>query len=307
MSKNIVICCDGTGNEYSHENTNIVKLFQIIEKNTSHQLAFYDPGVGAFKQKILTKTFGIGLREGVERAYRYLMNTYEEGDKVYFFGFSRGAFIMRSLSGLLAKCGLLYKYSANMVPYAAKIYYAPSSHNLCAGFKETFCRPCDIHFLGIWDTVGFLKHIDFYSNQLSKNVHYAFHALAIDELRTGFQPYILDTQIESHQVLEQVWFPGSHADVGGGYIETGLSDISLRWMIDKATRYGLKVRAEYNLLVQPDPLATFHLSRIGLWRLLPSRKRSIHKGAMIHNSILVRKQHYPAYDPNLPITYEIAL
>ena len=306
MSKNIVVCCDGTGNEYSDTNTNIVKLFQIIEKNTSHQLAFYDPGVGAFKQKLFTKTFGIGIRDGVERSYQYLMNTYKEGDKVYFFGFSRGAFIVRSLAGLINKCGLLYQYSGNMVKYASKLYYDIRKNDLCQGFKETFCRPCDIHFIGVWDTVGFLKTIDFFDNKLSANVHSAYHALSLDEERTGFMPYIFDS-CNHQQTLEQVWFLGSHADVGGGYVSTGLADISLRWMLDKAMRHGLKVRSEYDILVQPNPLTQMHKSRIGLWRLLPKRKRVIAENSMIHNSVLTRKQHDSNYNPLLPVNYEIAL
>ena len=118
------------------------------------------------------------------------MNTYKEGDKVYFFGFSRGAFIVRSLAGLINKCGLLYQYSGNMVKYASKLYYDIHKDDLCQGFKETFCRPCDIHFIGVWDTVGFLKTIDFFDNKLSANVHSAYHALSLDEERTGFMPYI---------------------------------------------------------------------------------------------------------------------
>src|SRR5262245_58623619 len=121
MAKNIVVCCDGTGNEYGENNTNVVKLFRMIEKDPRSQIAYYDPGVGTLSApaaltkltKALTKLLGLAFAYGVstnlEDAYEYLMDKFEPGDKVFLFGFSRGAFTVRALAGMLNKCGLLEK------------------------------------------------------------------------------------------------------------------------------------------------------------------------------------------------------
>ena len=102
------------------------------------------------------KAFGAGLQQNIEDAYRYLMDRYQPGDKVFLFGFSRGAFTVRALAGMLFKCGLLQKGSNNLIPYASKIYNTPNNQNIAAGFKETYCHECKPYFIGVWDTVGSL-------------------------------------------------------------------------------------------------------------------------------------------------------
>ena len=161
--KNIVICCDGTGNEYGPNNTNVVRLYESIVRD-SDQLAFYDPGVGTIspsrmrivrRAKIcLRKVFGFGLRENIEDAYRFLMDRYLEGDKVFLFGFSRGAYTVRALAGMLHKCGLLQKGSNNLIPYASKIYNKRHNEGIAMGFKQAYSNECKPYFIGVWDTVG---------------------------------------------------------------------------------------------------------------------------------------------------------
>jgi len=114
VNKNIIICCDGTDNKFGKHNTNVVKLFQRLEFRTADQKGFYDPGVGTYSPKgrveeQMGKAFGYGLQKNIEDAYLYLMNTYHQEDKIYLFGFSRGAFTVRALAGMLNKCGLLEK------------------------------------------------------------------------------------------------------------------------------------------------------------------------------------------------------
>ena len=128
--KNIVICCDGTGNEYGRNNTNVVETYTLVEKDTE-QIAYYDPGVGTGGWEYHEETgdlramsdqvTGRGLQRNVEDAYRCLMHCYESGDRVYLFGFSRGAFTVRSLAGMLYKCGLLRAGHVNLVEYASRI------------------------------------------------------------------------------------------------------------------------------------------------------------------------------------------
>ena len=161
--KNIVICCDGTGNEYGENNSNVVKLYQRVVRDRD-QAAFYDPGVGTFSflgrelgrrtGVALGKFFGAGMRQNIEDAYRFLMETYEDGDRVFLFGFSRGAFTVRALAGMLNKCGLLQKGSINLVPYASKIYNTRDNDSVASGFKRTFSQECKPYFVGVWDSVG---------------------------------------------------------------------------------------------------------------------------------------------------------
>ena len=118
MQRNIVICCDGTGNEYGERNTNVLKLYSVLKRDKS-QLAFYDPGVGTMSapaamtnvakaaSKAVGLAFGRGITKNVEEPYRFLMDHYQRGDKVYLFGFSRGAYTARAVAALLYKCGLL--------------------------------------------------------------------------------------------------------------------------------------------------------------------------------------------------------
>ena len=147
MSKNIVVCCDGTGNEYGSNNTNVVKLYEAIVRDAD-QVAFYDPGVGTLSflgrqlgrrvGRTLGKAFGAGLQQNIEDAYRFLMDRYEPGDKLFLFGFSRGAFTVRALAGMLNRCGLLQKGSLNLVPYASRIYNDRARHETAPGFKRTY-------------------------------------------------------------------------------------------------------------------------------------------------------------------------
>ena len=160
--KNIAICCDGTGNEFGCNNTNVVETYLVLEKDEA-QIAYYDPGVGTGGweyheergelRAMGDQATGHGLQKNVEDAYRYLADHYEKGDRVYLFGFSRGAFTARSLAGMIFKCGLLRAGHDNLVEYASKIYNTENNAVVAADFLRAFGRPCPIHFIGVWDTV----------------------------------------------------------------------------------------------------------------------------------------------------------
>ena len=163
MGKNIVVCIDGTGNEYGENDTNVERMYELVVRDKG-QIAFYDPGVGTFSVFgrtlgkeigiILGKAFGVGLTENIEDAYSYLMDRFEPEDTLYLFGFSRGAFAVRCLAGMLHKVGLLQKGSSNLIPYASKIYNTRGNDAIANGFKKTYCNECKPHFIGVWDTVG---------------------------------------------------------------------------------------------------------------------------------------------------------
>ncbi len=318
MGKNIVVCCDGTGNEFGEHNTNVVSMYNPIVRDAS-QVAYYDPGLGTFSmfgrtlgKKIgstLGLAFGYGLQQNIEDAYHYLMDRYEPGDLVYLFGFSRGAFTVRALAGMLHKVGLLQKGSVNLVPYASAVYNTPDNARIAAGFKETYCNPCPIHFIGVWDTVGSLGYFlgkSFFDDRLNADVTYAYHAISIDEQRRKFPVSLWDEEhLEPGQEVVQVWFSGVHSDVGGSYQERGLSDTALIWMLGNAQRIGLRLIDGWQDGFQPDPLGDLHQSRKGMWRVWPPANREIPEGAKIHESVLHRAKQDPEYNPRLPERYTV--
>jgi len=314
MMKNIVVCCDGTGNEYGKENTNVVRLYNLIVKDNKKQIAFYDPGVGTYGavgantkigstfNKLLGMAFAYGLNKNIKDAYEYLMDNYRQGDKVFLFGFSRGAFTVRALAGMLHKCGLLEKGSKNLVPYAYRMYHKGDTQ-IARGFKETFSRECKPHFIGVWDTVksvGLIKPRKFPNATLNPDVSFGYHALAIDEKRSMFRPNLWDEPAAPNQTIEQVWFSGVHSDVGGSYKEHELADITLRWMLDNAKSSGLLIKERANKM-SGDCTGKLHNSLLPIWWVLGWKKRTISPGAKIHSSVYNRMNKVDSYRPkNLP-------
>ena len=319
MPKNIIVCCDGTGNEYGKENTNVVKLYEAIVRD-EQQIAFYDPGVGTFSILgrelgrrvgiVLGKAFGAGLQQNIEDAYRYLMNRYEPGDKLFLFGFSRGAFTVRALAGMLNRCGLLEKGSINLVPYASRTYNDAKRHSIAPGFKDTYCHECHPHFIGVWDTVGSMGWFwgrKFFDATLHEDVGHAYQAVSIDEQRRKFPPSLWREPAGQDRIT-QVWFAGVHSDVGGSYAEAGLSDIALEWMLENARAKGLRLKPGWEASLRPDAFGQIHESRRGFWRAWRRARRVIPEGALIHRSVIERmKNERLEYRPgNLPESFQEA-
>jgi uncharacterized protein (DUF2235 family) len=263
MGKSIVICCDGTSNDFGDCNSNVVKLFSLLEKKTGRQVVYYDPGVGTRSSysaflpttqtlmRWLGLAFGYGISQNVMDAYGFLMRHYEPGDDVYLFGFSRGAYTIRAVAGLIYKCGLLQPDNTNLIPEAMRIFRMPvkSSDKVPTDFRETFCRPeFKIRFVGLWDTVTSVGWI--YSPTIfpystrNPSVLALRQAISIDERRAFFRQNIFRADKKSPgQDIKQVWFAGVHSDVGGGYEDarSGLSNIALEWMLLEAMGHGLEI------------------------------------------------------------------
>lgn len=306
MPKNIVICYDGTGNEYGPHNTNVVGTFQAMIRDPA-QIGFYDPGVGTFSflgrvfgkriGVMLGKAFGYGLRRNIEDGYRYLMEYYDEGDRLFLFGFSRGAFAARSLAGMLHDVGLLERGSMNLVPYATRIYLGDEDETVAEGFKSTYCHECKPLFVGVWDTVaslGLFLGKRFPDTNLNDDVAFGYQAISIDEQRKKFPISLWDEDdAPRKQTIVQVWFRGVHSDIGGGYPERGLSDIALIWLLEHAQQHGLRLKDGWKSGFSPDPLGEVHNSRIGIWRIWRPAPREIPPGAKIHESVRVRMQALP--------------
>ena len=232
MSKNIVLCCDGTGNQYSERNTNVVKLFSTLERDPAVQRLFYDPGVGTFSvhpalnkiargwMKLLGLGFGLGIKQNICDAYQFLMKNYQEGDRVFIFGFSRGAYTARAVAGFVHKCGLLHRDNENLIPYAFNMFKREYRPYIWKGFKKTFSRPCPVYFLGLWDTVTSVGWVwdplilPYTTN--NPGVSTIRHAISIDERRAFFRQNLCG--VEYRPNIKQVWFAGVHSDVGGSIL-----------------------------------------------------------------------------------------
>ncbi|WP_024327994.1 DUF2235 domain-containing protein [Thioalkalivibrio sp. AKL19] len=309
MERNIVFCCDGTGNQKGTVNTNVVHLLRRIPTH-NHQIIAYEPGVGTFSPfglprdnrigTALGKLFGHGLTDKIENGYRFLMQHHREGDRVYLFGFSRGAYAVRALSGMLEQCGLLHPGQEDRVPQATRLYTRQKNPEEAAAFRSRHTRPCPVRFIGAWDTVGSLGYLyrnrRFFDTKLSHLVTNACHALAIDERRPKFEPLLWDeTRAEPHQTLEQLWFPGAHADVGGGYPKRQLAEIALQWMLQRAEHAGLQIIEDHDPATAPDPAGPIHepwntwTGRALRWLHLGDRPREVPPEAL-HASAEARHQ-----------------
>ena len=292
------MCFDGTGNEYGVSKTNIIQVCELASRS-KNQLIFYAPGVGTggmdYEESAnmsLDRWTGSGLEQDLQEGYRFLMQVYRPGDKIYLFGFSRGAFTARSLAGMLYRCGLLQAHASNLVEYVSKIYHKgdATSH---AGFKSLFSRECPVYFIGVWDAVEALSGAEddkFHDYKLNENIRYGYHALALDEKRKKLIPCLWEeTHAQPGQTIEQVWFAGVHADVGGGYADDcGLSNIALRWLLKKAQRCGLKLNKQAFANIRGNPLSAQHESYVGFWRALGTHKRPVAEGSKIHKSVKER-------------------
>ena len=262
--KRLVVCCDGTWNRPDQQTedgvpcpTNVIKLAYRVAKRDGDilQVLFYDQGVGTGNvfDRYIGGALGRGLSDNIFDGYRFLLANYEPGDEIYLFGFSRGAFTARSLAGMVRKVGILRRDVIDQYIPALQLYQTakvrPKDDNARV-FREKFAIAPDIPIrcVGVFDTVGALgvpiggkndEDYAFHDTELSGSVEYAFHALAIDERRGAFEPTLWAYRPKEGQIVRQVWFAGAHSDIGGGYGEHELSDITLKWMMDQATQAGL--------------------------------------------------------------------
>ncbi|CAD6555375.1 DUF2235 domain-containing protein [Paraburkholderia metrosideri] len=266
--KRLFVCCDGTWNSDSDEfqgvpvPTNVVRFFNALSEygdDGVEQLRYYHVGVGANERwvhRIIDGALGIDLSRDIRTAYKWLSDHYVEDAEIFVIGFSRGAFTARSLVGMLHHCGLPHDASWALVKQAWNLYRLdpkiPANLSQQQRFRIEHGKPPPVRFLGVWETVGALgipeimnlfglprQRFEFHDTTLSPEVERAVQGLAIDEQRNNFSPTLWTDEDGCDPArVTQVWFPGVHADVGGGYKETGLSDATLKWMIAEAEQCG---------------------------------------------------------------------
>ncbi len=355
MAKNVVLCCDGTANEFGVTNTNVVHLFSMLIHDPAIQVTYYHPGLGTMGapgawtrvsqrvSQLLGQAIGRGLKDDVRDAYVFLMQNYEPGDRVFLFGFSRGAYTARVVAGMLHMYGLIRQGNEPLALYAVRMLTKHPDDNtfrVAAAFKATFSRECPIHFVGVWDTVNsvgwFWDPVKIPYEANNPDIAIGRHAVAIDERRAFFRTNLWRPQDakapHGPRDLKQVWFPGVHCDVGGGYpeVESGLSKVALKWMVREAEANGLLVDAAKRdeilggrgttKYTAPDSRAAMHESLTGLWRIaefIPKphynwktrkterrmnlfRPRTIPENSEIHRGAFERGTGYPK---NLPKAY----
>lgn len=341
--KRLVVCCDGTwSNAEQEENgisspTNVVKIYNAIaevDADGVKQLKYYHPGVGGEDtgpiNAVLGGAIGMGISRHIRSAYHWLGNNYEEGDEIYLFGFSRGAFTARSLGGMLSQ-GLLdlhYISSDFSWPRIKKAYdegYRVEGSTLDDWAESDWVffnqkRETPIHFIGVWETVGALgvpddleifnifdnkKKWEFHNVSLGNSIKHARHAMALDEIRSSFSVCRWENTSQHDDAIE-LWFPGVHSDVGSGYPNCDLSNGALKWMMKESANVGLEFRDSIEQTIKNDPLGVMHNSYRGASAKLRSRPRNIpamipenHK--QFHKSSIKRQKispiAYPAYYP----------
>jgi uncharacterized protein (DUF2235 family) len=365
MPRNLVLCFDGTKNLFGQNNTNVVRLAQVLDRRNEAQRLYYDPGVGTLPEpnaltairkrlsEAIALAFGVGLNANVEEAYAYLMNFWEPDDVVFLFGFSRGAYTARVLAAMLHGLGLLPAGQDHLVPYVMKLFKsirdgvgddeASSKYwTVCREFRRTFAReatPGDearhfrVHFVGVWDTVSSVGWVwdprTFPYTARNPSVSIVRQAIAIDERRAFFRQNLFRKVPE--QDLQERWFPGVHADVGGGYplADGHLWRAPFVWIVDEARRAGLRIDDDRLTDVIKGSTeheswkGTQHESLKGAWwlgeafpkwqwmiqsrrrrlRVNLGRHRSIPNKAEIDRTALLRVRMQDYAPPNLPIEF----
>lgn len=316
--RNLVVCCDGTGNIWGNSrDTNVVRLVRACAQD-ERQIVYYDPGVGTATdypgvavvdslklrlRRVLGLAFGGGIYENIAGAYLFLVHHWQPGDRIFVLGFSRGAFTVRAVAGMVNLFGLVRPHADTMVPALLRIYFGKlQTHNaqglgrddLARDIREHFATPAgavaEVHFIGAFDTVasvgGLLpRHITSDNTLANKRFVHVRHGVSIDEYRAPYQPRLYqsadrpftDPALPS---VEQRWFAGVHSDVGGSYARRGLADTALVWMADAACQAGLRLLPGAGAGWKPDPQAAAH-DEVGrgwfgsLWALAGLQHRTL--------------------------------
>lgn len=371
MEKNIILSSDGTGNSGGKgHGTNVWRLHTALDRyghrvdpTLRPQIAFYDDGVGTERGKFLKLAggaLGLGLGRNIRELYTFLVNNYEPGDRIYLFGFSRGAYTVRLLAGFITSCGILKRagyptdkalredvkslfksfkkarFSTEVSDWLNGFRQGDSEQDNAATSELPVHTDIRIAFMGVWDTVDAyaipsdwlarqVQRVLFISfrdvdNTLSPQVDSACHAVAVDDERRTFHPVLWrEENANDRERINQVWFPGVHSNVGGGYPKQGMSWVSLEWMMDNAATAGIRfVKEDVDQFREnKDAADKLYDSRAGFGGYYAYKVRDIgelHKefvskttNPRIHVSLFERvKKRVQGYAPgNLPDQFEI--
>lgn len=301
--RNLVVLFDGTWNKAQsggdNNETNVAKLYRLLPDSFVPNV-HYEEGVGVkSEEEILGGMLGKGIDERILGTLRFLQSRYKDTgyeNRLFIFGFSRGAFTARVFAQLLFYCGL--PRTQKNCQKAWSCYYEQDKKTAKRLKQSKDCVDVDIEMVGVWDTVKSTLDPDRKDTTLYPNVKAAYHAMAIDEKRRNF-PVL---RFDEDERITQVWFAGVHSDVGGSYPpdESQLSDITLAWMVDAAKTHGLEFIPDYMDYLDPNPTGTIHDSYEGIWTALGENVRQIQARDSIHVSVKARLTGSVGYNPNLP-------
>lgn len=279
-----VVLLDGTLGALSGDNlTSIGQIYLLLRAADPRASVYYGAGVQWKEWRDWREVvLGWGVERQIRRAYGWLASRYKPGDRVFLLGYSRGAFAARSLAGLIERVGLVRGEMATErnIKLAWRYYEAREPRPSAQAFRARFCHEVvPIEMVGVFDTVRALglklpiywlfndrKRMMFHDHQLGASVAHGFHALALDETRTVFEPLLWDSAQTGAGRVEQVWFAGSHGDIGGhvGWDEAArpLANIPLVWMLERLERREYPLPRGWRALFPRDATAP----SVGSWR-----------------------------------------
>jgi uncharacterized protein (DUF2235 family) len=304
--KRIVICADGTWNQADQVDrttgkrrpTNVTKTARAVVSRTPQgidQVVFYHDGIGTsggWLDRHTDGAFGHGMEDHIRDLYRFVVFNYVPGDEIFLFGFSRGAFTVRSFAGFLNYVGLLEKDDDYYAPELFELYTLHAAadsdpwRHAHRNIKRKHAPPL-IKFIGVWDTVGALgapglmgqvlnrNKYRFHDTDLHGTIQNVAHALAIDERREAFTPTFFERPPNWHGSLQQAWFAGVHSNIGGGYDPDGLANEALHWVLGEASALGLELDPTYLEFFEPHYDSKLRDSMTLTYRVMGSTSRSI--------------------------------
>lgn len=275
-----LVILDGTMSSLkSGDETNAGLAYRLAQQAGSQISIYYEPGVQWHEWSALASVItGKGINRQIRRAYGYLASRYHEGDRIFLIGYSRGAYAVRSLAGVIDRVGLLRGEHATERNVRLAYRHYEREGPALVDFSRAFCRrDVPIEMIGVWDTVKSLginapilwrlsvANHAFHNHHISAHVKNGFHALAIDETRVVYRPVMWESEPDHPGNVEQAWFRGSHGDVGGHlggrHHARPLANIPLVWMLDRAEACGLPLpdgwRTNYEQDVTAPSIGTF--------------------------------------------------
>lgn len=296
---NHVVIIDGTMSSLHPDcHTNAAITYKLLREQApaADMTLFYGAGVQWKSWRDTADVIrGRGINRQIRAAYGHLASKYRPGDKIFLFGYSRGAFAARSLAGVIDRIGLLRPSDATErnIRQAYRHYECAPGSEVAKAFARLHCHeiPVEIEMIGVWDTVkalGFRAPLiwrfvpdvyEFHNHTLGASVRHGYHALALDETRQAFAPVLWDTPGDWQGNVEQMWFKGAHGDIGGqlGHHEEsrGLSNIPLIWVLGRAEALGLRFPEGWRARFPRDPETPAIGSYKGWGKLFLNRRRRL--------------------------------
>lgn len=321
---NHILVIDGTQSRMEKgDETNAGLLYKLLHeaKDSTSETLWYHPGIqGHGLWNWVTIASGWGINQTIRDAYAHLSRQYKPGDKIYLFGYSRGAYAVRSLAGMIKVLGLLRKEEAedSHVKEAFKMYEYEDDMPKMQAFCDAYCNQhVDIEIIGVWDTVKALgidypllsrlapMATEFHNDRIGGAVRFAFQALALGETRKAFRPVLWHRDKDWDGHLEQVWFRGAHSDIGGHVWSfpqaRPLSNIPLVWMLERVALCGLTLPENWRSRFPCDPMAPKLGNKRGLAKYFlfrEYRKVGQFPSEYLHSSVL---EHNPGLDLGIPV------